>query len=84
MQKEASQERKKEIEGKKRGMSWSRRGTNSLIKVIALKENGELADCIAQKSRKDGIPSSITKRAKERLRKEAGIRMEGSWERFTY
>ena len=30
------------------------------------------------------FPSSITKRAKERLRKEAGIRMEGSWERFTY
>jgi len=52
--------------------------------VIALKENGELEDCIARKSRKKGIPSSITKRVKERLRKEAEIKMEKSWERFTY
>ena len=65
-------------------MSWSKRGTNSLAKVIALKENGELEDCIAQKSKAESIPYSITKRVKERLRKEAGIRMEGSWERFTY
>ena len=65
-------------------MSWSKRGANSSAKVIALKENGKLEDCIAQKSKAESIPYSITKRAKERLRKEAGIRMEGSWERFTY
>jgi len=55
---------------KKRGMSWSKRGANSLAKVIALRENGELDDCISQKSRAESIPSSITKRVKERLRKE--------------
>jgi hypothetical protein len=55
---------------KKRGMNWSRRGANSLAKVIALRENGELEDCIARKYRAESIPSSITKRVKERLRKE--------------
>jgi len=44
--------------------------------LIALKENGELDDCIAQKSKAESIPYSITKRAKKRLRKETGIRME--------
>jgi PHP family Zn ribbon phosphoesterase len=52
--------------------------------VIALKENGELEDCIARKSKAESIPYSITKRVKERLRKEAEIKMEKSWERFTY
>ena len=84
MQEEASKERKKEIEGKKRGMGWSKRGANSLAKVIALRKSGELEDCLAQKYRAESIPSSVTKRVKERLRKEVGIRMEVFWERFTY
>ena len=38
-----------------REMSWSKRGANSLAQVIASKENGKLDDCIARKSRKDGV-----------------------------
>jgi len=58
-----------------RGMSWSKRGANSLAKVITLKENGGLDDCIDKKSKAESIPYSITKRVKERLRK--GVRKSG-------
>ena len=64
---------------KKREMSWSKRGANSLAKVIALRENGELEDCISRQYRKESIPSSITKRGKERLRKEVKDLREDVW-----
>lgn len=55
---------------KKRGMSWFKRGANSLAKVIAMAENGELGNWIFRQYGEESTPLSITKRVKDRLRKE--------------
>lgn len=60
-------------------MSCSKRGAHSLAKVIVLRENGELEDYISRDYKKESIPSSLTKRVKERLRMEVRNSKEDSW-----
>jgi len=55
---------------KKRGMSWSKRGANSLAKVNAMRENGDLEDCISRQYGRKRVPPSISRKMKEKLKRE--------------